>query len=67
MSKKRAYMVEEDGTHRLVNGISMAQVLRFVTKDSITIRVAKQDDFVFAMQNAIPLEHANQEEAESNE
>lgn len=70
--KTRAYVVEEGDKVRLVNGISTAQVRRFVTDDRIAIRVAKYTDFIHAMETGIQMEYAenaavpgtNEEESE---
>lgn len=56
--KTRAYVVEEGDETRLVNGISIAQVLRHVTADRISIRVAKQADFIAAMESGLQMEYA---------
>ncbi|MCB1504277.1 MAG: hypothetical protein KDJ47_04800 [Hyphomicrobiaceae bacterium] len=62
MSKSRAYIVEGDGDQpRIVNGISAAQVLRYVTRGRIEIRVAKNSDFVEAMESGIKPEYADRE------
>ena len=60
MKQQRIYLVGQGSTMRLVRATHRAQALGHVARSTINVKVASQDELIYAMTNGIQIEAATE-------